>query len=538
MATSWRKRKKWAHEDLADPTFVCDEHDDSSTGEDERQKRQKVETQRSAEGAEPCVLCTKSSSSTKNPLYRVDANTLQFWCSQWLIIPAEWMSPGDEHLRSLAINFQAAKTGGSRLPAHKLCRDAVANKGRLEDAFDRAKKGKQAKEALERTRRAREEEARPQTWHDGVLPHRSQAAPPVRPTCIICTKDARHGKLHLVESEGVAQCTRTHAEMMRDPKFMCADETYMEAAVRIVTVRGDMHAAEVHMHDKCRRIFLSVNITKRRQDEGNQVEEPQAMDVDANPAEDVALGAVCAWLRVKLEGGCGTVKLAECEKIYRTHDPTLPDRVFARKRDKLVRRYNAEMADGDENRICIQIPPGGVQQGYYICTLRAASEWAPVVHQQEAQILELEEYVEADRDLRQPALDEGQILHWAAQILGKHITDVPPRVGGVPTPDGLGREEAIRSAGGPIVHRFFCHLLQQGKVAKKGVKPGSDADKRALSLMADNALAVTGIYQPKHLAGAFVLRTKGGYAATDFMAAMGNLATARHGAEVSGGVGW
>jgi len=70
-------------------------------------------------------------------------------------------------------------------------------------------------------------------------------------------------------------------------------------------------------------------------------------------------------------------------------------------------------------------------------------------------------------------------------------------------------------------------------VSANGPQPGTPADRCALSIAADLAWAVTGKYQPKHLATSFVLRNKGGYEAANLLASLGNCAPGRIGAEVS-----
>ena len=480
-----------------------------------------------------CALC----GTEEDDLPHVQQlDTLTAWCVQWAKLPVKHMTQLGARTHVMAARFlgtaerlaSASNSGGPAvdLRAHRKCRQAVAHKKDLVAAKSRV--GQKQEEPQASMAEPMDEEPDSVVWRDAVPQRRSCCDLRTSPRrCVVCNDDNRRGPLSRVEVEGTASALQEQAEKIFSAKDF-VPPMFLEAAARIRAMPTDMHALDVVRHRSCETDFLSVDTEGAKS---------CAMHVDSVPDSDSALVHVCDWLRGQFAEGRASVKLAECERVYCTYTNAKVSRGFARKREVLLGLYNADMEEGCPDRVFVQHASGGPHQGYYLCTVRAAAACASLMHKQDMKFRDLEEFNEASDFMSVPELSEAQILHSAARILRGRITSVSRRVGGAPTPAGLGRAEAIQGAGGPDVVQFLRDVMRERVGSQEEENPGSDAEKRALSLAADLALAVHGGFQAKHLALAFVLRNMSGYEAANLLSSLGNCAPGRLGAEVRKRVG-
>lgn len=471
-----------------------------------------------------------------------EVSTLQNWCKLWteLWTDAELqtspnLTGADRVSVSRAAQFLktlGAPSGeddpvasgnvenGSSTPVrvHKRCRESVSNRSNLEAA--------RARSQMQQDDGAGPGEANNDKpckgWHDAVPSRRSQerSVDSGRPCCIICRLDARYcgGYLHQVQTVEVQEALLKRARDISQggpPPHGSPSCSAYEAALRITMVLNvDLIAAEVHTHRRCRLGFCDAADT-------------DIQDDAAGDARTGALDCVCNWLREEL-GERPAVKLAECHAPFLRCGGTGASGNFPRLREELVQRYNAGLPEDSPERLEVHLGPGGTHEGYYLSTARTVAGCVSNMHKLGAKMNRMEDEHEINDMFVLPELTDDEVLARASRLLRRVIERAPRRTGGVPTPAGLGREEAIHSAGGLDLSNFLHCLIAPGVDRV----PWSAADNRANSIAADLVLAAVGQYQPKHLAVSFLLRDKTGCAAADMMADLGHSAPSRIGAEV------
>ena len=530
--------------------------DATECGEDPQQcKRRSKGHAKGAPGcATKCVLCGEMGTYPGDMKAVMKFDTLHGWCVRWRDLPSELLQTVQQrraqeyatrfldltqsqehaprHMSDDSGDDCDPSTGpvpGTVYHTHPTCRQLVAHKGDFAAA--------DASVTRELEARASEEKAcavMDTSEAQRVLRSAHPTSEDNRPHCIICEKDSRSESINRVELDNAADSLIGAAQRILGAPDHATTEEMRAAALRVVTVQGDLFAADTMTHPSCRRRFRTVGYCLPAiNEEDDDDTSTHAVDM----AKDAALDAVCAWLKKQFQTRKHhSVKLSECVEMYEASGAHAPVRAFARLRDSIAARYNAGLAPDDADRVQVQGNTSHPKGGYFFCTAAAVEGSAAIMHAQRSELDDSAEFAEVEEGFHPPALTDAAVLHRAAQIIRTHLGTIPKQTGPNSAGCGLDRAEAMRCMGGPLLSDFLYDIITppaKGDHIERAI--GSDRDNRCISLAADLALAATGALQPKHLAVSFSLRNRSGCDAADLMAAFGNSATARVGREVRNG---